>query len=303
MNPLQTELCGLKLKNPLILASGVMGSSVHSLNLIAQDAGAVVTKSVSVEGREGYRNPTVINWKCGLINAIGLASPPAVEFAEELKDYTNESPLIISLYGYTPDEFRMLVETFDSALPYPHGYEINLSCPHVSGAGYKLGKDIELSAEIIRAVKGSTENPVFAKISAMHDYIELAKALEGVGVDAITISNTLRGMKIDIVSRKPVLSNISGGVSGGAIKPIALKCVYDLYKEIEIPIIGCGGVTSFEDVLEFILAGATAVQIGSAVYYSRRIFYSLKESLIAYTRAYECRIDELVGAAHDSVNG
>ncbi len=300
MNPLQTELCGLELKNPLILASGIMGSSVHSLNLIARDAGAVVTKSVSVEGREGYRNPTVINWKCGLINAVGLASPPAFEFAEELKDYRNEAPLIISLYGYTPDDFIMLVETFDSALPYPHGYELNLSCPHVKGAGFDLGMDLELSSEIVEELKRKTSNPVFAKLSALHDYISLAKALEDAGVDGVVISNTLRGMKIDILSGKPVLSNISGGVSGPAIKPIALKCVYDLYKEIEVPIIGCGGITSFEDVLEFIMAGAKAVQIGSAVYYSRRIFYSLKESLIAFTRARDCTISDLVGIAHSS---
>lgn len=295
---INVEICGMKLKNPLILASGIMGSSVHSLNLIAQDAGAVITKSVGVRGREGYKNPTVINWECGLINAVGLASPPALEFAEELKDYTNESPLIISLYGYSPDEFQKLVEVFDSALPYLHGYEINLSCPHVSNAGYEIGKDVELSAEIIKAAKSSTENPIIAKISAMHDYVKLAKVLEGAGADAVTVSNTLRGMKIDILSRRPVLSNISGGVSGKAVKPIALKCVYDLYKELEIPIIGCGGVTTFEDVLEFIFAGASAVQIGSAVYYSRRIFYSLKESLIAYTRAHECKISELVGIAH-----
>ncbi|WP_202318879.1 dihydroorotate dehydrogenase [Archaeoglobus neptunius] len=299
MNPLEIELCGLRLKNPLMLASGVLGSSVHSLNLIARDAGAVVTKSVSLEGREGYRNPTVINWSCGLINAVGLASPPAVEFAEELKDFTNESPLIVSLYGYTPEDFSRLAEIFDESLPFKHGYEINLSCPHVKGAGYDVGSDLELSSAIVMALKDSTENPVFAKISAMHDYVNLAKKLEKVGVDGISISNTLRGMKIDIVSKKPVLSNISGGVSGKAIKPIALKCVYDLYRELEIPVVGCGGVTSFEDVLEFIFAGANAVQIGSAVYYSRRIFYSLKESLIAYTRANNCTITELVGTAHD----
>jgi len=299
MNSLETELCGLKLKNPLILASGILGSSVYSLNLIAEDAGAVVTKSIGIEAREGYRNPTVVNWKCGLINAVGLASPSAVEFAEELKDFTNQSPLIVSLYGYTSEEFSKLVQIFDLALPFYHAYEVNLSCPHVSGAGYELGKDIELSVEIIKAAKDSTENPVFAKISAMHDYLSLGKALERAGVDAITVSNTLRGVKIDILSKKPVLSNITGGVSGKAIKPVALKCVFDLYKEVNVPIIGCGGITSFEDVLEFIFAGASAVQIGSAIYYSRRIFYSLKESLVAYTRANECKISELVGAAHN----
>ena len=298
MNPLQTKLCNLELKNPLILASGILGSSVHSLNLISEDAGAVVTKSVGLEGREGYRNPTVVNWRCGLLNAVGLASPPASEFAEELKDYANHSPLVISLYGYTPEEFSRLVEIFDSSLPYLHAYEINLSCPHVSGSGYDLGKDPDLSAEVVKAAKRATENPIIVKISAMHDYVELARAVEDAGADAVTISNTLRGMKIDILSGKPVLSNIYGGVSGPAIKPIALKCVYDLYEVLKVPIVGCGGITTFEDVLEFIMAGAIAVQVGSGVFYSRRIFYSLKESLIAYTRAKGCTISELVGIAH-----
>ena len=300
MNPLETEIGGLRMKNPLMLASGILGSKVHSLNLIARDAGAVVAKSVGLEEREGYRNPTVVNWRCGLINAIGLASPAARDFAEELKDYTNESPLIVSLYGYSVDEFVELVRIFDSALPYLHGYELNLSCPHVKGAGLDLGMDLELSSEIVEELKRKTSHQVFAKLSALHDYIRLAKALEDAGVDGVVISNTLRGMKIDILSGRPVLSNISGGVSGPAIKPVALKCVYDLYKEVEVPIIGCGGITSFEDVLEFIMAGAKAVQIGSAVYYSRRIFYSLKESLIAFARARDCTISDLVGIAHNS---
>ncbi len=142
MNPLETEIGGLRMKNPLMLASGIMGSKVHSLNLIARDAGGVVAKSVGIEERDGYRNPTVINWKCGLINAVGLASPAAREFAEELKDYTNEAPLVVSLYGYSVEEFSELVDIFDSALPYPHGYELNLSCPHVKGAGFDLGSDL-----------------------------------------------------------------------------------------------------------------------------------------------------------------
>ncbi len=190
------------------------------------------------------------------------------------------------------------MEIFDSSLPYLHAYEINLSCPHVSGSGYDLGKDLDLSAEVVKAAKRATENPIIVKISAMHDYVELARAVEDAGADAVTISNTLRGMKIDIVSGKPVLSNIYGGVSGPAIKPIALKCVYDLYEVLKVPIVGCGGITTFEDVLEFIMAGAIAVQVGSGVFYSRRIFYSLKESLIAYTRAKGCTISELVGIAH-----
>ncbi len=296
MNSLSTELCGLKLKNPLILASGVLGSSASSLSSIAEHAGAVVTKSVSIEGKEGYKNPTVINWRCGLINAIGLAAPPAEIFAEELKKYRGDAPLIVSLYGYTVNDFTKLIDVFDFA----DAYELNLSCPHVSKTGFELGSDHNLAAKIVRALKDQTDKPVIAKISAMHDYIRLSEKLVDAGIDALTISNTLRGMKIDIVSRKPILSNVSGGVSGPAIKPIALKCVYDLYEVVDVPIVGCGGITTFEDVLEFIFAGATAVQVGSAAFFSSRIFYSLKESLIAYTRAHSCRLADLIGAAHSS---
>ncbi|MCS7130286.1 MAG: dihydroorotate dehydrogenase [Archaeoglobaceae archaeon] len=291
---LEVDLCGIKLKNPLILASGILGSYSSSLNEIAKTAGAVVTKSVSIEGREGYKNPTVINWKCGLINAVGLASPPAEIFAKELRNFNKSCPLIVSLYGKSPKDFSKLAEIFEIA----DAFELNLSCPHVKGAGMEIGKDIELSCELVKAMKEITEKPIIAKISAMHDYVKLSKELEKVGLDAVAISNTLPGMKIDIISKKPILSNLTGGVSGPGIKPIALKCVFDLYKALEIPIIGCGGITTFEDVLEFIMAGASAVQIGSAVYYSKGIFCSLKESLEAFLRMNNSRISELVGIAH-----
>ncbi len=291
---LEVDLCGIKLRNPLILASGILGSFSSSLNEIAKEAGAVVTKSVSIEGREGYRNPTVVNWRCGLLNAVGLASPPAERFAEELRSFNKASALIVSLYGKNPEDFSKLTEIFSMA----DAFELNLSCPHVRGAGMDIGKDLELSSEIVEAVKESTEKPVIPKLSAMHDYLNLAKALEKAGADAVAISNTLPGLRIDIISGEPVLSNVSGGVSGPAIKPIALKCVFDLYRVLRIPIIGCGGITNFEDVLEFIMAGAKAVQIGSAVYFSKNIFYSLKESLLAFCRARECKISEMVGKAH-----
>jgi len=200
----------------------------------------------------------------------------------------------VSLYGKSPEDFSKLTEIFEFA----DAFELNLSCPHVKGAGMEIGKDLGLSCEIVKAMKDATTKPVIAKLSAMHDYLKLATALEKAGADGIAISNTLPGMRIDIVSRKPVLSNITGGVSGQAIKPIALKCVFDLYKVLSIPIIGCGGITNFEDVLEFVMAGATAVQIGSAVYFSKRIFYSISESLLAFCRANGCRISELIGVAH-----
>ena len=153
--------------------------------------------------------------------------------------------------------------------------------------------------EIVRKVKRVTKKPVFAKLSPnVSDIVEIGKAAEEGKADGVVAINTLRGMKIDIFAKRPILSNVSGGVSGEGIKPVAVTCVWDLYEELRIPIIGSGGVTSWKDVIEFMLAGARAVQIGSALFYSNRIFYSLKESLIAYTRMTGERLEDIVGEAH-----
>ncbi|WP_048085953.1 dihydroorotate dehydrogenase [Archaeoglobus veneficus] len=294
---LEVELCGLKMKNPLMLASGIMGSHVSSLIRISRHAGAVVAKSVGTEPREGYRNPVVVNYAHGLINAVGLSSPGVRAFAEELEKFRAEgrSPLVVSLFASTSEEFASLTPHF----PMADAFELNLSCPHAENVGMAVGSDPELVKEIVAEVKRSTEKPVFAKLSPnVLDVVEIGKAAEEGGVDAVVAVNTVKGMSIDIVSRKPKLSNISGGVSGEAIKPIALKCVWDLYKELDVPVIGVGGITTWKDVVEFILAGATAVQIGSALFYSHRIFYSLVESLKAYTRSTGESLVELVGKAH-----
>jgi dihydroorotate dehydrogenase (NAD+) catalytic subunit len=291
---LEIELADMKLKNPLMLASGILGSYASSLNVIAENAGAVVTKSVGLEAREGYKNPVVINLPQGMLNAVGLASPGATKFSEELRKFSKASKLIVSLFASNSDEFSTLIDYFDMA----DGFELNLSCPHVSGFGLAVGDDPELVKEIVRAIKAKTSKPVFPKISAFSNYLEVAKAAEEGGADGIVATNTLRGIAIDISLRKPILSNVVGGFSGEGIKPIALRVVWDLFEELEIPIIACGGVKTWKDVVEFMLAGAKAVQIGSAVFYSRRIFYSLKESLIAYLRKEKISAEELVGAAH-----
>jgi dihydroorotate dehydrogenase (NAD+) catalytic subunit len=292
---LEVELCGLKLKNPMILASGILGSYSSSLNRIAEYAGAVVAKSVGIEAREGYKNPVVVNFAHGIINAVGLASPGAKKFAEELKKFNGRVPLIVSLFGSNTNEFAELISHF----PMADAFELNLSCPHADKIGLAVGSDPVSVEEIVSEVKRSTSKPVIAKLSPnVQDIVEIGKAAEQAGADAVVAINTVRGMSIDIFSRKPVLSNVSGGVSGEAIKPIALKCVWDLYEELEIPIIGGGGITSWRDVVEFMLAGAKAVQIGSAFFYSYQIFYSLKESLISYVRQCGERLEEIVGKAH-----
>jgi|Deesub1362B_J571_1020462.scaffolds.fasta_scaffold00275_42 dihydroorotate dehydrogenase (NAD+) catalytic subunit len=292
---LEVEIGRMKMKNPLILASGILGVYSSSLNRIAEHAGAVVTKSVGMEEREGYRTPVIINTRLGLLNAVGLASPGSLAFSKELHKFSKDSKLIVSLFGSSPNEFSELTKHFDMA----DAFELNLSCPHVEDAGITVGSDPKLVEKIVREVKRSTSKPVFVKVSSEYDYIETAKSAEKAGADGITAINTLKGIAIDIRTRKPILSNTTGGVSGESIKPISLKVVWDLYKEIDVPIIGCGGITSWKDVIEFMLAGANAVQIGSAFFYSYRMLYSLKESLIAYLRKEKLEISDLVGLAHE----
>ncbi len=292
---IRVAVAGIEMRNPLMLSSGIMGSHASSLNRLSEHAGAVVTKSVGLERVEGYRNPAVINYSHGLINAVGLSSPGAEAFARELEDYAFYAPLIVSLFASTPEDFARLVEYF----PFADGFELNLSCPHAKGVGLAVGSDPDLVYEVVEAVKRKTDRPVFAKLSPnVRDIVEIGKSAEEAGADGVVAINTLRGMKIDIFARRPILSNVSGGVSGEGIKPVAIKCVWDLYEELSIPIVGSGGVTSWKDVIEFMLAGASAVQIGSALYYSNRIFYSLKESLVAYTRMTGERLEDIVGEAH-----
>ena len=292
---LEVEVAGLKLKNPIILASGILGSYASSLNRLSEHAGAVVSKSVGIEEVEGYKNPVVVNYSHGLINAVGLSSPGAEKFSKELSSYKGSAPLIVSVFGSTPEEFLKVISSF----PFASAFELNLSCPHSEKYGLTVGSDPELVEEIVKSVKKTTKKPVFVKLSANVDIVEVGKAAEDGGADGVVAINTLRGMRIDIFTKKPVLSNVSGGVSGAGIKPIAIKCVWDLYEELSVPIIGSGGATTWKDVVEFILAGASAVEVGSIMYYSLRAIYSIKESLIAYARMMDCRISDLIGAAHD----
>jgi len=285
---------GLNLRNPVMLASGILGSYVSSLNRIAEHAGAVVTKSVGLKGRESYKNPCVLKLECGFLNAVGLASPPARDFVKELEGFNHLCPLIVSLFGSSPEEFKELVEIFEVA----DAFELNLSCPHAKGLGLEVGMDFDLVYEIVKTLKGKTEKPVFAKLSANLDYVELAKVCESAGVDGVVVTNTLRGLAIDIVAKKPILSNISGGLSGKAIKPIALKCVWDLFEEVEVPVIGCGGISNWKDVVEFMLAGAVAVQVGSIFYYGYDVIQKILEGLKSYLRINRLSLDEIVGLAH-----
>ena len=262
---LQTTLFGKKLKNPFILASGILGSAASTLIEISKQAGAVTSKSVSKEPIKGHENPTVLA-EDYVINAVGLSNPGILEFEEELKNVVENanSPLIVSVVGKTKEEFVYVSER--AARIKPFAIELNLSCPNVSGK--VIASDPKQTAEIVGAVKEAVRVPVLAKLSPnVADITEIAKAAEEAGADGITAINTVKAMVIDPRARMPILTNKFGGLSGKYIKPVALAKVYEIRRAVEVPIVGVGGITTGTDAAEMLMAGANAVGIGSAFYY------------------------------------
>jgi dihydroorotate dehydrogenase (NAD+) catalytic subunit len=298
---LKTELAGLRLRNPAILASGILGISAESLREVARaGAGAVTTKSIGLEPREGYANPTVIQVECGLLNALGLPNPGIREFSEEIRELSDlDVPLIVSIYGYSAKEYGKIARMAEGS--GADALELNLSCPHVKRIGAEIGQNPEKIREIVREVKAHVEVPVFAKLTPnVADITKLAKAAVSAGVDAVTAINTIKAMAVDIETARPILANKIGGLSGGAVKPVAVRCVYEIYEAVDVPIIGCGGVRTWKDAVEFLLAGASAVQIGSAIAYEDlAIFKSITTGIAEYLEEKGFgSVKEIVGMAH-----
>lgn len=298
---LETEIAGLRLKNPTILASGIMGSTGSSLKRIAIEggAGAVVTKSVGIEARAGHDNPTVIEVPGGLLNAVGLSNPGIDEFKVEIEDAKEgKVPLIVSVFGFKVEEFG---EVAKKAEKYgADAIELNLSCPNVKKAGTVFGKSAEMSKSVVKDVKNKVRVPVIAKLTAStDDIVEIAGACVEGGCDAITAINTIPAMKIDIHTKSPILGNKTGGLSGPSIKPVALRCVYEISKELDIPVIGCGGITTGEDAIEFLMAGARAVEIGTAVRLRGvGVFERVSGEIGAFMKENgHRRLNEIIGAA------
>ncbi|MGD1835533.1 MAG: dihydroorotate dehydrogenase [Nitrososphaeraceae archaeon] len=296
---LSVDISGIKLQNPFILASGFLGISQSVFNRLHKiGLGAIVSKSISLKPREGYKGPTVVSIdEKSYINAIGLANPGASYFAKEISN--NTVPLIISLVGSSQKDFPKLIDKFDKLNIL--GYEINLSCPHVAKMGMEVGDDPELVKDIIKTIKHKTKKPVIIKVGIGNiDILKLSQVIKDSGADAITAINTIRAMSIDYKTARPILNNKIGGLSGKSIKPIGIRCVYEIYRNIDIPIIGCGGIFTWEDVLEYILAGASAVEIGSAIGYGninivKKITRGLKNYL--EKKGYK-NLKEVRGIAH-----
>jgi len=299
---LATEIAGLKLANPTMLAAGILGLTGSSLRSVVEaGAGAIVTKSLGLKPREGYLNPSVVQVDCGLLNAMGLPNPGVHHFGEEIREVKETGvPIIVSVYGFSSEEFAKVAEV--AVKMEADALELNVSCPHVEETGAEIGSNSELVAEVVKKVKNKVDKPVFVKLTPnVADIGEVAKAAVEAGADAITAINTVRAMAIEIETAQPLLANKVGGLSGPAIKPIAVRCVYEIYREVDVPVIGCGGITSWRDAVEFMLAGASAIQIGTAIAFKGlAVFKSVTRGIEAYVKKKGFRnVKEIVGLAQN----
>jgi dihydroorotate dehydrogenase (NAD+) catalytic subunit len=266
---LSVNIGSLHLENPTILASGVLGLDRGTLyQAVKGGACAVTMKSLTLEPRKGHNNPILVEVEAGFLNAVGYANKGIEKGAEEFKLWDKETPIIGSIVGGGPEEFSRLAEKIQT-VPIK-ALEIALSCPHTPGYGLMAGQGTSLAtAAITKAVRKIIKVPLIVKVSPSVQALgEIVKAAEAEGADAINMGNTLGpGMKIDIERRSPILAFKFGGMSGPAIKPIMIRCVYDIYEAVKIPIIATGGITTGEDMIEAFMAGAMAVGVGTAIYY------------------------------------
>lgn len=263
-------------------------------------AGAVVTKSIGLKPKKGYKNPTLIELEHGFLNAMGLPNPGIENFEKELIELKKiKKPVIGSIYGSNTKEFVHLSKKMQKY--GVDAVELNMSCPHAKGYGLEVGSDPKLVKNIVTNTKKSIDIPVFVKISPnLINIVEIAKAAEKGKADAIVAINTIKAMKIDLEIKKPVLYNKIGGYSGPAIKPIGIRCVYEISKNTKIPIIGCGGISTGLDAIEYIMAGASAVQVGSAVYYREiDVFKKICKEIETWMKKHNYKdIKEIIGVAH-----
>ncbi len=297
---LSVSIGSLKLKNPVMTASGTFGYAREFepyVNL--HRLGAVVVKGISLEPRAGNPPPRIVETSCGMLNAIGLENVGVDRFITEkmvsLQDV--KVPVLVNILGDSIDEYREITKRLAGVAGIA-GIEVNISCPNVKKGGVAFGTVPEMAAAVTRAVREESTVPVIVKLSPnVSDITVIAKAVEEAGADAVSLINTLIGMAIDHKSRRPKIANVIGGLSGPAIKPVALRMVYQVSQVVSIPVIGIGGIETYEDVLEFMLAGATAVQIGTANFVNPRASEEAVEGLACYVKEQKLRsIRDVIGA-------
>ena len=303
MVSLKTNLCGIELDNPLIPASGTFGfgyefAEIYDINML----GSFSFKGTTKEPRFGNPTPRIAECKNGLINSVGLQNPGVHKVLEselpKLKACFHK-PVMANVSGFSIDEYVYTVKMLDQEEQIGW-FEINVSCPNVHGGGMSFGTSPESASEVVRACKAVTNKPIIVKLSPnVTDIVAIAKACEAAGADGISLINTLLGMKIDLKSKKPVIANKMGGFSGPAIKPVAVRMVYQVYEAVNIPIVGGGGVESAEDVIEMMLAGASAVEIGAANLVDPMACPKIIEDLPRVMEKYGIKdLKDIIGGAH-----
>jgi dihydroorotate dehydrogenase (NAD+) catalytic subunit len=300
---LAVEISGLRLRNPLMNAAGVLGMSPPILKRVYDSgAGAVISKSIGPEPRRGHANPTLVRVDCGVLNAMGLPNPGVEYYVDEIREIKKMGvPIVASFFGGSVQEFADVAYQLSRA--GADALELNASCPNVAEELGMLAADAGNVEKVTAAVKDETKLPVFVKLSPNVTNIKsIAAAAEWGGADAITAVNTLKGMAIDVNMKRPILANITGGLSGPAVKPVALRCVFEVAQAVNIPIIGCGGVTTETDAVEYFLAGASAVEIGTAVMtHGIGVYKEIADGIEKYMESNGfSKVQEMVGLAHNA---
>lgn len=304
MGRLSVNLCGEELDNPVIPASGTFGygyefAELYDINCL----GTFSFKGTTKEPRFGNPTPRIAECTAGMINAVGLQNPGVDKVISEelpkLKKCFNKK-VMANVSGFSIDEYAYTCEKLDSQ-EQVGWLEVNVSCPNVHGGGMSFGTDPKAAAQVTKAVKAVTKKPVIIKLSPnVTDIVSIAKACEDAGADGISLINTLLGMRIDLRTKKPVIANTMGGFSGSAIFPVALRMVYQVSSTVNIPVVGMGGVSSAEDVIEMMLAGATAVEIGAANLVDPFICKKIVEALPAAADKYNINeLKDIIGGAHN----
>ena len=303
MVSLKTTLCGIEMDNPIIPASGTYGfgyefAELYDINIL----GSLSFKGTTLEARFGNPTPRIAECPCGMLNAVGLQNPGVDAVIEkELPKLRRvfHKKVMANVSGFSEYEYVKTVEKLDTQNDIGW-FEVNISCPNVHGGGMSFGTSPEMAAQITKAVRMVTKKPLIIKLSPnVTDIVSIAKACEAEGADGLSLINTLMGMRIDLKKRAPVLANKTGGFSGPAIKPVAIRMVYQVYDAVKIPLVGMGGVETAEDVIEFMLAGASAVQVGAANLVNPYACRDIIESLPRVMEKYKINsLSEIIGGAH-----
>lgn len=299
----KVNLCGIEIDNPIIPASGTFGygyefAELYDINLL----GSFSFKGTTKEPRFGNPTPRIAECKSGMINAVGLQNPGVEKVISEelprLKKCFNK-PVMANVSGFSVEDYAYTCEKLDKE-EQVGWLEVNVSCPNVHGGGMSFGTDPKAAAEVTKAVKAVTAKPVIMKLSPnVTDIVEIAKACEAAGADGISLINTLLGMRIDLKTKKPVIANTMGGFSGSAIFPVAVRMVYQVAKAVNVPVVGMGGVSCAEDVIEMMLAGATAVEVGAANLVDPFVCKDIIENLPRVMQRYGIKdLNEIIGGAH-----